>query len=382
MMGVEHVIPKPRGVFFIGLMLFATQVTALPFASIDARSAALGGIGVATGTRAAMLNNPALLATHDEEYDAYAALPAQFEVIRDPTDFSSGFDQLSTAAQSMQTSNTPANQQVVADALANLQGDDYSKAKGRMALVAIPSVVLGGAAYILSYDYHTMRADIQNEDLASNPANYQSRLQHRGVSVVENGVTVAKLVDVPWLGMYNVMVGLTGKLLLTEGYGYDEAINIASLSLDEAQADRSSVFQLDFGIVKEYGIWKYGFVIRNLLGGSVDYGATGESLSLGPQLRVGVAYKSRKNLVEMDVDAIKNEGVGYNSDTMMLSSGWEHQLKPNFSTRLGYQQNLAGLKESTASAGLGFELWGVVLDLALTRTADATGAFVQLGYQF
>ena len=46
--------------------LAAPTVSALPFASFDARSTAMGGVGVATGNRFASFNNPALLTTADE----------------------------------------------------------------------------------------------------------------------------------------------------------------------------------------------------------------------------------------------------------------------------------------------------------------------------
>ncbi len=80
------------------LLLFSTQVVAVPFGSVDPRSFAMGGVGVASGTMAnAGLVNPALLAAAKDGDDFAIELPIMYARVADPDDFVDAADKFSTA---------------------------------------------------------------------------------------------------------------------------------------------------------------------------------------------------------------------------------------------------------------------------------------------
>lgn len=358
--------PKKNLILKATLMtLFHTSsVAALPFPTFDAHSAGMAGVGVASGAHNAVFYNPALLATNDERYEWVITAPGRGEVKSDPGDLEGGLDVFKRNA--------------TADSLAALKNDLYSESNSTFATMMIPSTLLSGAVYFLRYDYHTVKAD----NLAKDPPDYQSTLNHKGVGVVENGFTVAKLTAIPLFNIGDIQVGFTGKLMLIQGYGYRESIETGSLSIDEDQVARTSKFNIDIGLAKEYGIWKLGIVARNVLGGSALYGAGGESFDLGPQVKAGIARKHRHSLFEFDLDLTENDAVGHNKGTQFGAVGWEYELFTEYYLRFGYRQNLVGDQLATGTFGLGIRLWGAVLDMAILSNEDGQGLFGQLGMTF
>lgn len=349
-------------------LFHTSSVAALPFPIFDARSAGMAGVGVASGAHNAVFYNPALLATNDERYDWAITAPGRAEVKSDPGDLEAGLDVFKRNA--------------TAGSLAALKNDLYSESNSTFATMMIPSTILSGAVYFLRYDYHTVKATIGGDDLAADPPDYQSTLNHKGVGVVENGFTVARLTTTPLFNIGDIQLGFTGKLMLIQGYGYRESIETGSLSIDEDQVARTSKFNIDIGLTKEYGIWKLGIVARNVLGGSALYGAGGESFDLGPQVKAGIARKTRHSLFEFDLDLTENDAVGYNKGTQFGAVGWEYELFPEYYLRFGYRQNLVGDQLATGTFGLGIRLWGLVLDMAILSNEDEQGFFGQLGMKF
>ena len=182
--------------------------------------------------------------------------------------------------------------------------------------------------------------------------------------------------------MERIMVGVTGKLSLLESYGYSEPIATASLDLDGDQALRDSELNLDIGFSKEYGVWKTGLVFKNIFSQENNLGSSGETYRLGPQIRAGIAYQSRRALVELDVDLMKNDGIGFASDTMLAALGWEWRMFPAFMLRLGYTQNLVGDTEATYSGGIGLRMWALQLDGAFIGGKDGEGVYAQASWEF
>ena len=351
---IEYSTAKPltTGILGVGVLVLLTcrSVSATEFPLFDARTAALGGVGIAHGIPNAAFYNPALAALEPEKLDWYLLAPSNGEIELDPDDVEKAVD--------------------AGDLSGNI-GNVYQKYEYDTLQITIPSPVLGGSLYVADYNFNT--AKIVNDGI-------DDVLEHRSLDVFELGVSAAKLVDILWFE--SVMLGGTAKISLLKSYGYRDPVASANLTLDDDQAQRDSELNIDIGISKEYGVWKTAFVIKNMFKHENSLGDSNDKYTLGPQMRAAVAYQSRRAIVEFDLDLLKSDGVGYGSDTLYAAVGWEWRMFPAFLLRLGYSQNLADAKLATASGGFGLKLWGLQLDVAASANEDGAGAFMQAGWQF
>ncbi|WP_455202720.1 conjugal transfer protein TraF [Kaarinaea lacus] len=338
---------------FASLMLAAITGNshALEYPVFDARSAGLGGVNVAHGISNAALYNPALAALEPEGFDWYFVAPGAGEFEADP-------DNIKDTLEG--TGN-----------IADIDGKEYFKNAYKNLLMTIPSPGLGGSLYVMEYETQTAKVITDNTG---------TNLVHRSIEVSEIGFGIAQLQDILW--MERILVGITGKISLLKSYGYSEPIATASLDLDNDQALRDSELNLDIGFSKEYGVWKTGLVFKNIFSQENDLGSSGDTYSLGPQIRGGIAYQSRRAMVELDVDLMKNDGIGYAPDTLLAALGWEWRVFHAFMLRLGYTQNLIGDNEATYSAGIGLKMWALQIDGAFIGGENGEGAYAQAAWEF
>lgn len=338
------------GVAGVLLLLSWHGSCAAEFPLFDARTAAMGGAGIAHGISNAAFYNPALAALEPEKLDWYLLAPSNGEIELDP-------DEVEKALK--------------AGDLSGSVGHVYQKYEYDSLQITIPSPVLGGSLYVADYDFRTAKVVRDGVD---------DFLEHRSLEVFELGFSAAKLVDILWFE--SVMLGGTTKISLFKSYGYRDPAASATFTLDDAQAKRDSELNFDFGLSKEYGVWKTGFVIKNMLKHENSLGDSNDKYSLGPQMRAAVAYQSRRAIVEFDLDLLKSDGVGYSSDTLYAALGWEWRMFPAFMLRFGYSQNLADAKLATVSGGIGLKLWSLQLDVSASANEDGAGAFMQAGWLF
>jgi len=365
----------------LGLLCGAGATQAQPFGVFDVRAAGMGGVGVATGARYATFNNPALLTTAEERHEWFLMAPGVGRQQGDPDDLEDSLAAFQQAADVLDASPGPANEDAVRASLGAMDGSIYRQSGNGAILLAIPSRLLSGAAYIHIYDWANARASITANDL-SNPGNpYTSRIEHRGARVLENGVTAARSISGPgW--RRQLALGFNVKFLFVEGYGYSEEIRNAKTGIDRNQYSSSAAFNLDIGVLKEFGVWKMGLMAKNLLSGSFEYGNTGDYFDIAPQLRAGFAYQSRRTVFELDLDLMRNQAAGFDSATQMLALGVEFKPWRWLALRSGYQQNLTGTQVGTASLGLGLAMGFLSFDIAASYSEEQTGAHAQLGFQF
>jgi hypothetical protein len=366
------------------LAFWAGNAQALPFGVYDARTAAMAGAGVATGSAYAPFNNPALLTTADETHEWFVLLPAVGYQVGDPDEVKDGLDAFQEAADALEANPTVANRNAVQNSLNALQDGIYREGHSLTFMVAIPSRILSGAAYVNFYDSFNAKADIGSDNLTdpTNPV-YVSTLNHRGLRVLENGFSSAKLLESQKGAWWDdIAVGFSLKMLLVESYGYATDLRAAETDLDLDQRRNGSAFNLDLGIHREWGVWNVGLVGKNLFPASFDLGDTGEQVEIGPQWRLGMAYQSRYTVWALDVDLMENDPLGFDSPTQMVSLGWEHEFGGWFSLRAGYQQNLVGTEAASGSLGLGVLVGAFHMDLAGYMGDELDGANVQLGFSF
>ena len=357
------------------LSVVSANVFALPFITFDAKSAALGGVGVTTGARNGAFYNPALLAAREDDVDGIVMFPSASQAIADPDDLEKELDALLLAIDNNNGFDAVA-------ALNALTGSVYQKSQGIHIMGAIPSTSIAGSLYFSSQEYHSARAKVGNYDLSANPPIYDSMLEHRGITMFEQGVSVGKYLNSPDYLLNDFMVGVTVKLQLFQTYGYEEAINEANLKLKDKFAHNSGDLNIDIGIAKEYGVWNMGLVIKNIIKQTTHYGETDDTFTLAPQVRAGFAYQSRTMFLELDIDATKNQQVGYGSETQYVAAGWEITFLSAFNLRLGYQQNIIGNKLATFSYGLGVSISNIEISAAALTDEEGQGYFADILVKF
>ena len=167
--------------FSLGCILLSHSQLALAFSflTFEARSAAMGGVGVATGTRNASFYNPALLATADEAYDWYAVVPAYSESEVDP-------DNLNGRLRTFQANQTNGN-------LDALSGISLHERENVSLALGVPSTIISGTAYLNEHTFHTVKTAIISNDALN------STIQHRTAEVKEFGFSLARPMTVGFM---------------------------------------------------------------------------------------------------------------------------------------------------------------------------------------
>lgn len=369
-----------------GCLILNTNAVALPFGVFDARTMAMGGVGVATGARNAAFNNPALLTTADEIHEWFLLLPTVGHQLDDTDELKDNLSNFKQAADTLDLANNPTNRNAVQTILNDINDSQYRETKNIAVMLAIPSRILSGAVFLNSYEISNVKPTIGGDNLLA-PPTYSSTLAHRGVRIIENGVSAAKVMEAEKGWMENLAIGFSAKLLLIETYGYTEALRSAEVKIDNSIGNNSAQFAIDVGAFKEFGVWKTGLVIKNLIPGSYDYGATSDEFKIEPQVRAGFAYQSRRSTLEVNVDLTKNQPVGFDIASQIAAIGWEWYPWRSFALRAGYNKNLVepetgNSSSGSASLGIGLLYGGVYFDIAGYTGDEGDGISGQLGLQF
>ncbi len=419
------------------LVLFSTQAAALPFQSIDPRSLAMGGVGVASGSSAnAGFMNPALLSVAGEDEDFSLELPIFGIRISDPDDLIDEVDNyqdnnleanLTNSIDAFDAAVTSANaaaiiaasNDVAADADAMLtQLEKFTnkpitgEAFGGI-VVGIPSKKIGASLMLNGYVVGSGLVDFTAADqalvqsivddatatgsgsdptaLATNTAvvdqvagtedvvdKLTSALLGRGAVISEIGISLSREFTI---GGHDVALGITPKYVTVDTFDYRIDVNSADFDSDTGKNDYSD-FNFDFGAAKDYGNgWTVGAVAKNLL--ASDYTTVlGNVIKIEPQLRVGASKSNDLWTLAADLDLVENEPAGFESKTQYLGLGAELDLWDWLQFRGGYRHNLSDADTSVTSVGFGVSPFGVHMDLAAAFNGTEVAASFQLGFRF
>ena len=335
------------------VVVYSSPLRAFPFPVLDARSAALGGVGVAAGTRASPFSNPALAASIEENTDWILLYPSSGE--------------LKTEGEEFQNNLTIPG--------APQDGDIHRVFNSSSLAVIVPDDAIGGLAYYNDRFYHSAKI------IGSSSSQL---LRHRAVEVTENGFSLARTMQEPNLPLYGFKAGLNVKLVQYRAYGYDAAvISDPSIDLNRSKySSPSSVINFDFGLARELGVWKLGLVVKDLYSFEQKYSNSGDTYKISPQTRMGFSYHSRKTFWEIDIDLTKNSEIATESETQYVAFGWEYRMIRPLAIRLGYNSNSVGDQLQTASAGIGLYIGMVRLDFATVKNDSEAGMFSQLSLSF
>lgn len=349
------------------LTALSSAALAAPFTIYDARSAGMGGTGVASAhISSAPFYNPAMLAAQREEEDFSLLLGAGVSA----QDNNKLLDDLE-AFDAAYTNNDAAAAQTAIQAAGNKQ----------ISISGAGFFATGFAGETWSMAVSANGYVNANVGVTPTSGNYlNSTLDFTGVEVTELGFSLARKFG-------DLSIGITPKT--QDVTSYDASVLIANNSdlsniIDTVTAngkDHGSTTNLDIGLVyKVTENWKVGAVMRNAL--SEDY-TTGlnKKVTLDPQTRAGIAYTGDIVTFAVDYDLAKNDPIVTGAEeTQYLNAGVELDLVDFFQLRFGMSSNTANsAADETYSVGLGFTIAAVQLDIAAVGNDNSVSAFFQLG---
>lgn len=411
------------------MLLVCQGVSAMPFGYFDPRSLAMGGTGVASAdANNAVFHNPALLAQY--QYDEDEGRTSAFIL---PTITARGSDtieeiatfreedydgQLSRAITAFNNNGDLQSAQAVLDASLNLQ-DGLSRvssgpvfADGNVAFViAIPSMNQGGAfmfnkryvgdgnirkspedeallnLYIETMQFLTGQtatppqniADIfDGNQLTDATGNLTSSASAAGIALTELGLSMGGQFS---LWKQKIALGITPKFVKAETYATETT---ATDNYDKNQTESRWGVTADIGVAKLFANgWNVGLSIKNVVPQHYATNVNNE-ISIGPQVRAGVAYKTKWGMVSLDMDVLENDSVGSGdkSQYSLLGAEWDFRWGK---LRGGYNYNFSATgaaKKGLFSGGIQLTPLGMILDLAYADNGVERAAALQTGFQF
>jgi len=349
------------------LATLSSTAFAAPFAVYDARSAGMGGTGVASAhISSAPFYNPAMLAAQREEEDFALLLGAGVSAQDNNKllDDIEAYDNATTAAAYEAAIDNAVGKKLTVQANAFLglgfAGETWSMA-------------VSSNGYVLA-SVGTTKAGVQGID---------STLDFTGVEVTETGFTIARKFGDLSIGLTPKAQSVTsydGTALLRNNNDLGDIIDTATTN----GKDHGTTANLDVGLVyKLTENWKVGGVLRNAL--SEDYTTQASNkITLDPQTRAGIAYTGDTITFAVDYDIAKNDPIiTGGEETQYLNAGVELDLADFFQLRAGMSTNTANsAAEDVYSLGLGFTILAAQLDIAAVGNDNSVSAFVQLGVRW
>ncbi len=414
----------------LALLLTATNVSAIPFGIYDPRSLAMGGTGVAAATSInAVHYNPSLLAQYKKYKEKTGQQAFSFPVIagrasktlQDISDINDrNYD--SSVSNAINTYN--ANPSIVnADnALVTIQNlqNDLSSISNKIILadlsaslvIGIPSKHAGGAFYFLQRGVGDGNVNVSSSDSAlindyreallfissggsqgsahpelfngSNlidPVNtFTSNANARAAVITEIGVSIASTFN---LFGSPVALSIKPKIYKIKTFDYSSSITGDSINR-QSQTDKQWNLSLDLGA--SYNInetWRVGLVLKDLVEKNFQTG-NGNTISIKPQLRFGIARSTPSYMLTADIDVIANEGVFNNNKSQYLMLGFEMPLS-YVRLRAGYRYALvSGLANEAGifSAGVGMNIKSFYFDFAYSENSQQLGLGLMFGFNF
>jgi len=362
----SNVVP----VFCLLAALMCTQANATPFLIYDARSLGMGSIGVASGSRYSQFNNPALL-PFEIPFVAWHFSIGGGQFTTDPDDFEKGFKEFQSAI----------NVNIAQTELLKLADQKFDEIVVKSVAVSIPSKVLGGAVFLNKYVIKSVMANVGAIDI-SDPLmpEYNSTLEKRGLSVVEQGISFAQIFKEGEGGVDTWSIGLSPKLVLAKTSSASEDIVNTNIGISFSGVTTESAFNIDVGIFRELGRYKMGAVLKNIVPMEFKF-TDGQVIKIKPQLKAGLGYAKRKSSWEINLDLTPNDGMVFTNESAYLSMGTEYILSRVLRLRAGYRQNLLEDNDATLSIGIGVG-FTLRIDIGAFKGDDEVGVIGQIGADF
>jgi len=350
--------------FTLGIAATSCQLSATEF---DARSYAMGGVGVTTADYVtASFHNPAMAAKHDVRDDFGLLAPVIGLQVDDPDDL---YHDASNIYDVVSKANFPDDTAAVDAALATIAGDKAYAEAGFGLVASVPTRYYSTNVFLKGYADSFVFSDVVADDTDNGVID--SKMSVYAISVVEFGMTFARKFDTRYGGMH---IGMSPKYNIISTYNYSQTINTFDPDKykDGATSDKKG-FNLDLGmeVGLQHGL-SVGAVVKNLIPQKIDLkpmNGSSASYNLNPIVTTGLSWSHDYLTLAVDVDVnAKKRYENINSlsgvqddfdNTQMLRIGGEIGLPSAMQLRAGYVKDLQGNKEQVFTAGIGLSPFNV-----------------------
>lgn len=414
----------------IGLLMAgaSSQILADSYGIFDARGLALGGTGVALGNvDTGHFYNPALTAFHeghedrtrDGSHSFHAVLAALSDGARTAADAIADDleGRLSAAIDNLNQVPTPAAAREginaaldLNEAMRQLDGKNVN-ADGYLGYgISLPGDLEGGAFFIGSRFLARGLSDIDSADFdllqdyvealefvesggAAGEAHpelrdsqgrfidpslrIQSSAAGTGLLLSELGVSAAKQYR---LWGRDIAFGIAPKVVHLRVF--DEDWRVIDGEFASVGEDRTELyFNVDLGMaVTVADHWRVGLATKDLRSKTITT-AIGDRIELEPRSRLGLAYISESFDAGLDAELDKTASLQGNARRQDVSLGMEYRF-PLLALRLGYRHDLEGSVGDQFSAGMGWRISRLLLDLSYIQGDGGEGAGLRLAWAY
>lgn len=404
------------------------HATADSYGIFDARGLALGGTGVALGNAdTGHFYNPALTAFHqghedrtrDGSHSFHAVLAALSDGARTAADAIADDleGRLSAAIDNLNQVPTPAAARAGINAARDLENAMHQldgknvNADGYLGYgVSLPGDMEGGAFFVGSRFIGRGISDIDSADFdllqdyvealefvesggtagEEHPElrdaegrfidpsfRIQSSASGTGLLLSELGVSAAKQYS---LWGQNVAFGLAPKVVHLRIF--DEDWRVVDGEFASIGDNRTEFyFNVDLGTaVTLADHWRVALAIKDLRSKTITTDI-GDRIELRPRSRLGLAYISESLDVGLDAELDKTpdlQGVAARQD---VSLGMEYRVTM-LALRLGYRHDLEGSAGDQFSAGVGWQVSRLLVDMSYIQGDGGEGAGLRLGWAY
>ncbi|MHA0902113.1 conjugal transfer protein TraF [Enterobacter ludwigii] len=392
-------------------LIAAGLIAAIPYASassngFDARSSAMGGVGVASAHfGAAPLTNPALLATSREQDKISLIAPSIGAQASDPANLIDGFDDVTTAWDNLENALGSGNEAEaagkLADSVAGLAGEHANANLGLSMVLAVPDDELPVALSVNSWAKGHARALVSQSDLdylddvakgiiipgKDDLDKLTSRAEGMAALVTEYGVTVAHPFT---LGELPVGVGITPKIQRIETWNYNVAINNYDSSdlRDGNWQHQTMSANIDAGFFASVTPeWMVALSAQNLFENKVktrEINGYQPAFIIRPELTAGTAWNNERVTLSADIDLTPVSNFQYVDKNQYAAFGVELRAADWVQLRAGYRLDMRGNDRRVVTGGVGLSA-GEAMQFDLTAMAgrDRTiGGVAQFTFHF
>lgn len=392
-------------------LIAAGLIAAIPYASatsngFDARSSAMGGVGVASAHfGAAPLTNPALLATSREQDKISLIAPSIGAQASDPANLIDGFDDVTTAWDNLENALGSGNEAEaagkLADSVAGLAGEHANANLGLSMVLAVPDDELPVALSVNSWAKGHARALVSQSDLdylddvakgiiipgKDDLDKLTSRAEGMAALVTEYGVTVAHPFT---LGELPVGVGITPKIQRIETWNYNVAINNYDSSdlRDGNWQHQTMSANIDAGFFASVTPeWMVALSAQNLFENKVktrEINGYQPAFIIRPELTAGTAWNNERVTLSADIDLTPVSNFQYVDKNQYAAFGAELRAADWVQLRAGYRLDMRGNDRRIVTGGVGLSA-GEAMQFDLTAMAgrDRTiGGVAQFTFHF
>ncbi|WP_320728241.1 conjugal transfer protein TraF [Enterobacter ludwigii] len=392
-------------------LIAAGLIAAIPYASassngFDARSSAMGGVGVASAHfGAAPLTNPALLATSREQDKISLIAPSIGAQASDPANMIDGFDDVTTAWDNLENALGSGNEAEaagkLADSVAGLAGEHANANLGLSMVLAVPDDELPVALSVNSWAKGHARALVSQSDLdylddvakgiiipgKDDLDKLTSRAEGMAALVTEYGVTVAHPFT---LGELPVGVGITPKIQRIETWNYNVAINNYDSSdlRDGNWQHQTMSANIDAGFFASVTPeWMVALSAQNLFENKVktrEINGYQPAFIIRPELTAGTAWNNERVTLSADIDLTPVSNFQYVDKNQYAAFGAELRAADWVQLRAGYRLDMRGNDRRIVTGGVGLSA-GEAMQFDLTAMAgrDRTiGGVAQFTFHF